>query len=310
MYEFNEITDEMIGNLLTHTDSLMNHIYLINQSFDLKPNKRHYATCINYVDLQEYREEFLEELVNTICEWVYSNTKAQQIIDEMVNEENRSIQNANSKLRKLSLSYFRDRDDRKLNLQGQIGELILFNFIQHYFKAVPLIRKMPITTSTGHERFGADAIHYKKENDKNIIILGESKIYTTDYRFKAAFETSITSILSTFENHRKEIGLYIYNDFLDESLEKVARAYKRGTLKNSEVHLVCVIGYNETSKLKLTSEAEIKAQIESIIIDKCKKIEKGLFEPIEEGLLERISYILFPVWELDALVKEFQDQIR
>lgn len=39
MSEFTEITDEMITNLLTHTDSLMNHIYFINQTFNLKPNK-------------------------------------------------------------------------------------------------------------------------------------------------------------------------------------------------------------------------------------------------------------------------------
>ena len=30
-------------------------------------------------------------------------------------------------------------------------------------KAVPLLRKMSITTSSGHESFGADAIHYKIE---------------------------------------------------------------------------------------------------------------------------------------------------
>ena len=35
-------------------------------------------------------------------------------------------------------------------------------------KAVPLLRKMKITTSSQHERFGADAIHYKVENGKNI----------------------------------------------------------------------------------------------------------------------------------------------
>lgn len=38
---------------------------------------------------------------------------------------------------------------------------------------------MRITTSKSHERFGADAIHFKIENDKPIVILGEAKTYTS-----------------------------------------------------------------------------------------------------------------------------------
>lgn len=34
---------------------------------------------------------------------------------------------------------------------------------------------MKIATSSEHERFGADAIHYKIQDAKNIIILGEAK---------------------------------------------------------------------------------------------------------------------------------------
>ena len=34
---------------------------------------------------------------------------------------------------------------------------------------------MKKTTSNKHERFGADAIHFKIENEKPIIILGEAK---------------------------------------------------------------------------------------------------------------------------------------
>lgn len=52
--------------------------------------------------------------------------------------------------------------------QGQYGELLLFNFIQHFFKAAPLLRKMPITTNPGLERHGADAIHYLDNGDEQI----------------------------------------------------------------------------------------------------------------------------------------------
>ena len=54
---------------------------------------------------------------------------------------------------------------------------------------------MRITTSKSHERFGADAIHYKIENGKNIIVLGEAKTYTSEYKFNEAFEDALNSIL-------------------------------------------------------------------------------------------------------------------
>ncbi|WP_336779829.1 DUF1837 domain-containing protein [Paenibacillus illinoisensis] len=300
-----------VEHLLTHTESFMNHVHIFNQSFNLLPDKNHFGTCINYVDMQEFREEFLEELVNTICEWVYSDEKSKSIINDVfIKEENRTVQNAQSKLRKIALKYFRDRDDRDLNLQGQFGELLLFNFVQHFFRAVPLLRKMPITTSTGHERFGSDAIHYKYENEKNLIFLGESKIYTRNYRFRQAFENSVTSIISTYASHRKELGLYTYDDFLDKQLVDIARQYKRGVLKNTEIHMVCLVGYNETGHIDGDSEDAIKANIERVLIDKCNNLDKSFFDGVTLPLLNRISYILFPVWELDKLVESFQSEIR
>ena len=54
-------------------------------------------------------------------------------------------------------------------------------------QATPLLRKMKIATSSEHERFGADAIHYKIQDAKNIIILGEAKTYSSNYKFATAF---------------------------------------------------------------------------------------------------------------------------
>ena len=38
---------------------------------------------------------------------------------------------------------------------------------------MPLLRKMKITTNPNIQRFGADAIHYKMDGDKNVFVLGE-----------------------------------------------------------------------------------------------------------------------------------------
>ena len=71
--------------------------------------------------------------------------------------------------------------------------------------AIPLLRKMSITTSANHERFGADAIHYKIENGKHIMIFGEAKTYTSSYKFNEAFEDALDSIINTYNQRRKEL---------------------------------------------------------------------------------------------------------
>lgn len=259
--------------------------------------------------MQEYRDEFIDELVSTICEWVYSSKTAKKIVNQMMVEESRSEQNANYKLRTIAQKKFRRANSNDVVLQGQFGELLLFNFLQHFFRAVPLLRKMPITTSVGHERFGVDAIHYKVDSNKHIFVLGESKAYISDYKFKDAFETSIMSIVSSYGNHRKELDLYLYDDFLDESLIEIAKAYKNGTIKNAEIHLVCLVAYNETKKVKKVSEDQIKKDIMAIIKSRCESLEPEIFKNIEDGLLSRINYIIFPVWDLENLIVSFQRMV-
>ena len=193
--------------------------------------------------------------------------------------------------------------------QGQFGELLLFNLIQHYYKATPILRKQRIMTSNGHERFGADAIHYKNENDKNIFILGESKCYESKYQFKRAFEASIQSIVKTFNELDKELNLYSYDDFIEPELEELIKKYKQGKLDNIRYELVCLIAYNENQEILGNSEEIIKSNIKKVIQNKCASINKNSFSNIEKNILARVNYIIFPIWELDRLLNDFQNKV-
>lgn len=302
------ISEKEIEKLITCTQMFMNHVHWVQHSFNLIPERGHYGTCINYVDRQEYRDEFCRELINTIPEWVYSQKKAAQVLDSLL-ADGRSQLNAQATLTTLTFEKFRSRDDRTLFIQGQFGELLLFNFLQSFFKCVPLLRKMPITTSLEMERFGADAIHYKYEKNKNYFFLGEAKTYTKAYGFNSAINDAIQSILKTYRDHRKELGMYIYDSFIDDSLIEIAKNYKNGILKNVEVHLVSVITYCENKKLNKENEDQIKSDIINIISERCGRIDKKNFKDIEEGLYPRFNYIIFPVWELDELLIKFQKHI-
>jgi hypothetical protein len=302
------ITKEDIDNLTACTQMFMNHVHWVKQSFNLLPDRQHYGTCINYVDLQEYREQFCKELVNTIPEWVYSQTKAAAVLNTMI-AEGRSPLNAQTALTTLTFEKFRNRDGRELFLQGQFGELLLFNFLQSFFSAIPLLRKMPITTSVEMERFGADAIHYSEKDGKNLFFLGEAKTYSSKYKFNTALKDAIESIIKTYGNHRKELGMYVYDSFINDNLIDIATEYKNGTLQNVEVHLVSIITYCENKPLTKTSEKQIKEDIIKIISERSKETERKLFDAIEAGLHPRFNYIILPVWELDELIKDFQKLI-
>ena len=70
------MTKEDIKARLIQNDALFNNIYVVEQQFDIVPDDRmHYGAAITYQDLMELRSGFLEQLVDTVVDWVYSSEK-------------------------------------------------------------------------------------------------------------------------------------------------------------------------------------------------------------------------------------------
>ena len=140
-----DIIDRLIKN-----NTLFNDIYVIRQKFDIVPDKKeHYGVSIDYQDIQELRDDFLNDLLDTIVEWVYDSEKYTELKDcEMA--KNKSEATAASTVQRKAKQKFRKGTDDNLLVQGQFGELLLFHFIQKFMHAVPLLRKMKITTSSQH----------------------------------------------------------------------------------------------------------------------------------------------------------------
>lgn len=248
--------------------------------------------------------------VDSILDWIYSAEKYESLINAICVSSGKSKQSANSEIVRKAHQKFRNGGDSQLLIQGQLGELLLFHFIQRYIRAVPLLRKMPITTSSNHERFGADAIHYKFDGSKNIIVLGEAKTYTSKYKFSTAFEDALNSILETYIKHKEELNLYVHEDFLDREMNEIAETYLRGTMQNVEVQLVSIIIYNETEHIDVTSRDDIIRQIESIIAKRYQQFDNRKIDINKNPILKRITYIAFPIWDLKNLAEEFQKLIR
>ncbi len=295
---------------LIKNKALFKNIHVITQRYDILPNnKNHIGAFIEYQDIDELRDDFLEELVDSIVDWIYSAPKFAQLKKKAI-AKGKSEAAASQEIGRKARNKFRaNHNSDKLLIQGQLGELLLFHFIQHCMHAIPLLRKMSITTSANYERFGADAIHYKIENGKHIMIFGEAKTYTSSYKFNEAFEDALDSIMNTYNQRRKELKSYIHEDFLDDELNKVAEDYLNNELNPVEVHLVSIVTYNETSNINITNQIDIQAQIKKVIEEKYKNFDKSKIDIVKNPILRRITYIVFPVWDLKDLAERFQSML-
>lgn len=140
---------------LVKNDALFKKIHVVTQRYDILPNdKDHLGAFVEYQDISELRDDFVEELSDTIVDWIYSSEKFTELKNKLMSK-GKTESATTREIGRLTQEKFRaNRNDEDLLIQGQLGELLLFQFIQRYMKAVPLLRKMSITTSAGHERFG------------------------------------------------------------------------------------------------------------------------------------------------------------
>lgn len=287
-------------HLLSHTESLMNQMFWFQQTISKPKAASHRGVAVKYVDIKELKQGFIRELKCTAMNWVYSKKKYAQLLQDELPKRGGDVMNVQGYLYEVA-----DQKFRKGCPQGQFGELLLFNFIQHFFKAPPLLRKMPITTNPGVERHGADAIHYREIQDAKIFILGESKCYLSKYQFNTALKASIDSIFTSFNNIENELILYQYDDFIDPELKGVAADLKDGKLDGARFELVCLVAYEETKSIEAPTEDEIKAKIKACINERWSGVADDVYDGIKQNLVERINYVVFPIWGLEALLNEF-----
>ncbi|MDF3918503.1 DUF1837 domain-containing protein [Salinicola salarius] len=287
-------------HLLSNTDSLMNQIYWFQQDVERPKAASHRGVSIKHVDIKEMRSSFIRELKSTALNWVYSSAKYNQLFAQEMAARNGDVQNTCSYLMQVA-----DQKFRKGCPQGQYGELLLFNFIQYFFRAPPLLRKMSITTNPGLERHGADAIHYREIDDSQCFILGESKCYESKYKFNDALQASVSSIVDSFENLENELILYQLDDFIDPDLQDIAKKLKDGQLSSPRFELVCLVAYEENKNVEGHAQAEIQDKIQSCLSYRWQNVSDELYKNVRAPIVERIHYVVFPTWSLGDLLNEF-----
>ncbi|MFK4752736.1 HamA C-terminal domain-containing protein [Oceanobacter antarcticus] len=292
-------------SLLANTRSLISKMIYLREDYGLTPKNSHVGTAIRFSDLIELHDEFVNELTNGIIRFVYSKEKEEKIVEQLM-EEGRDLPSAYSELRRRSHNKF-----RKSNLKGQFSELLIFYLLQYHFKAVPVLRKMKITTNPALERNGADAIHVSADDGGYKLYLAECKTYDAKGKnFNNALHDSVEDMIEHYLGHRNELNLYTFEDFIPEKLEDIVRSYLEGKSDNIEVNLVCLVAYRNDEAVSGKNQQELNdSSLESIRSAASRINLTALKKKIPNNLEARLHYVLFPIADVDDILNKFTKQI-
>ena len=126
-----KMSEKDVLKRLIKSEALFNTINVVTQKYDILPkDKEHIGAYIEYQDLMELRDDFLNELVDTIVDWVYSAEKYERIKGSLENKGKSSSSAASEIQRKVKEKFRGTKENDDLIAQGQLGELLLFHFIQ------------------------------------------------------------------------------------------------------------------------------------------------------------------------------------
>uniref|UniRef100_C6E4Y1 Anti-bacteriophage protein A/HamA C-terminal domain-containing protein n=1 Tax=Geobacter sp. (strain M21) TaxID=443144 RepID=C6E4Y1_GEOSM len=297
LYEILSMNTEL---LLSKTTDIVDKIHYVRHDFSLLPNKDHLGICIKHVDINELRHQFVSSLCASIIKFIYCDDGYEKLKKEFGSCDEQTI---SGKIYQKAKQKFRPYSKR-----GQFSELLVFTLLQHFFKAVPFLRKGSITTNPEMERNGADALHikYNPITKKYELYIAECK---TKNAFSGAFHECLDDAIVHYKRMFTELELYIYEDFISPELEPVVADFLNGKLENLETNLVCLMTYENEHPLTGGVGTLNDEMMESLLTSAKKISHTAVTKKVDPYILNRIHYIMFPVNDLEALIETFEDMI-
>lgn len=211
--------------------------------------------------------------------------------------------------------------------KGELGELMLYCFLESHLKAPKIISKLELKTSTSHYVNGADGVHYLKLPNGNYqIIFGESK---TETELTTALSHAFRSIFE-FKNEVNSAGLRksglpyekgLISDHLDKEtfsnedkdfIKSIIYPKRENTFEVDDafgIFIAYEITIDENDKKLSNSEFRINLQskIKEEISNRLQHIEKKIEEYKLTG--HNIYIYIVPFTELKKTRSEIQKGI-
>lgn len=221
------------------------------------------------------------------------------------------------KMYRQAASLFRDYSTNK----GELGELILYSFLESHLKAPKILSKMRLKTSTNDYVKRADGIHMLKLDDENYeLIFGESKMYESlNDGIKDAF-SSIHDLKTRANNNIDDeislISTNISSEFSKSNYELIKKIIKPSKNEDYEydISFGVFVGFEIKIK-KIINNNPSSIEFKKIIKEKAredilKKIDTIRQQIIDLKLDEHNFYIYFlPFFDIDETRKSIIKQL-
>ena len=213
----------------------------------------------------------------------------------------------------------REKFRRISSNDGELGELLLFSFLESDLKAPKILSKMELKTNPNNYFNGADGVHYLKVSDGNYqLIYGESKVYSDLKRGIRAAINSIhdfkydkvkddeTGTLRGISFEKGLLNAFITNEaFTNDECEFVKSLIypKASSDYNVDTAFAIFVLFNIDidQKEKKRSNNAFRVWLFDILTQKIKKMISFISEMIDEKELSghSIYFYLLPIEKLD-----------
>lgn len=188
----------------------------------------------------------------------------------------------------------RDKFKEYSKNEGELGELLLFCFLEAHLKAPKILSKLELKTSTNMYVNGADGVHFLELEDGNYqLIFGESKMYK---EIKTAFDKALKSIYE-FKNEINEKGKSKSGINHEKSL--ISDNLSKETFSDDEKKFLKSLIYpNESQKFYVDDAFGIFVGFEIEISEEEKCMSNMKFrELIKSKIIEEVSGCLGEIAE-------------
>ena len=278
------------------------------ENFHLLYNEKHDNNTLKfYCPYIDANSMSFESLINSLMEAAGHYCLSRRTWEEYKNKPMRLSRLVREKFRKLSGN------------KGELGELLMFSFLESDLNAPKLLSKMELKTNPNNYFNGADGVHYLKVSDGNYqLIYGESKVYSD---LKNGIKAAISSIhdfkyekikddeSGELRGIRFEKGLlnaFVTNEaFTQEDCEFVkSLIYPKASAKyNVDTAFAIFVLFNIDidQKEKKRSSDDFRKWLFDILTQQITKMIPSILKLIEEKELSghSIYFYLLPMEKLD-----------
>jgi len=149
-------------------DVIIDETLLTLQLPGINPNKKALFSLANDFESGMWRKD-------KFCNFIWDNIKETALSED---ERKALIGKELSSLAKSARNVvFRDNDEDDKG--GEVGEILLYGILRHYYSALPVVPKIFYKQNTQDYAKGADSVHIVLEQDNSFSIwLGEAKFYS------------------------------------------------------------------------------------------------------------------------------------